>query len=127
MGRTLRHRRLGLTITRIEPLGESLIMLVRVGNDDPIDKNPWHANVLRRSGCLKKSSDLGDDDPDAISNGLCNRQNLANDRSVVHDQIPARVGRGREDQPRASALTCTRAKSFRRVRCVRRAPHWCVD
>ena len=54
--------RRGSAVVGVHRFGERLLVFALGGNDDPIDEDARHANMLRRQRLVEQSLDLRDDD-----------------------------------------------------------------
>ena len=68
------------------------------GHHDPVDEDPGNTHLLRRGRCGEEPLDLRDHDPAAVPHRLGDRQDLADDRFLVHHQAAGGIGRARPDQ-----------------------------
>ena len=75
-----------------------LPVFVFFGHDDVSYQSAGDAHLLRRCRSRQNSLHLRDHDPTVIVSGLSDRQNVANDGFLVHDEIAKLIRRRRANQ-----------------------------
>ncbi len=75
------------------------VHLGRIGDDDAIDEDARHLDVLRLDRAVGDDAlDLRDDDAAVVVRGHRLRQHVERQRFLLHAEVAERIGAGRADQ-----------------------------